>query len=156
MEELFSYFGQWTWFIIAGALLVIELVAPSVFFVFLGLAAVAVGLIDLVVPMNWQVESVLFAGLSVALLLIARPLVMKNIAAKTDQPNLNQRTRNFIGKRFLLEEPIRAGHGLLNISDTNWRIRGKDMDANTWVKVVGVDGLELLVEADTDNNSTGS
>ena len=156
MEELFSYFGQWTWFIIAGALLVIELALPSVFFVFLGLAAVAVGLIDLVFPMNWQGESVLFAGLSVVLLLVARPLIMKNISTTTDQPNLNQRNRSFIGKRFMLEEPIRAGRGLLNISDTNWHIRGKDMDANTWVKVVGVDGLELLVEPDKDDNSTGS
>lgn len=148
MDSLFLFFGLWTWFIIAAVLLLLELVASGIFFVFLGLAAIIVGLLDLVFSMNWQVEIAAFAVLSVVLVMVGRPLVTKNIKSETDQPNLNQRNREFIGRRLKLSEPITSGTGTLNINDTLWRIRGDDLPAGTWVKVTGVDGLELIVERD--------
>lgn len=148
MDSLFSFFGIWTWFIIAALLLLLELLASGIFFVFLGIAAVVVGLLDLVITMNWQVEIAAFAVLSVILVLVGRPIVTRNIKSETDQPNLNQRNREFIGKRLQLSEPIKSGTGKLNINDTLWRVRGTDMPKGTWVKVTAVDGLELVVEKD--------
>jgi len=150
MNSIFLYFGPWTWFIIAAALLLLELFVPGVFFIWLGIAAIATGLIDLVVNMNWQMEFVVFAVLSLVFLVIGRPLVMKRINQDTDQPNLNQRNQGFVGKRYKLTEPIESGRGNLTINDTQWRIRGNDCPAGSWVTITAVDGLELLVEKNSD------
>jgi len=150
MDSLFVYFGPWTWFIIAVALFLLELFVPGVFFIWLGVAAVATGFIDLVIPMNWQMELVVFAVLFLAFLVIGRPIVMKRINQDTDQPNLNNRNQAFIGKRYKLDEPLESGRGTLTINDTQWRIRGNDCPAGSWVTITAVDGLELLVEKDSD------
>jgi membrane protein implicated in regulation of membrane protease activity len=147
MENILSYFGPWTWFIIGAALLLLELLAPGVVFVWLGLAAIGVGLIDYVFSMSWQMELVVFSVLSVVFLIVGRPIVSKRLAAETDQPNLNQRNQEFVGKTYKLTEPLKDGHGALVINDTRWRIRGADMAKGAWVKVTSVDGLELVVEA---------
>ena len=150
MDSILHYFGHWSWFIIAVALLLLELSAPGVFFIWLGIAAIATGLLDLVLPMNWQMELVAFTVLSVAFVLIGRPMVMKRINQDTDQPNLNNRNQGFIGKRYQLSEPIKAGRGTLTINDTRWHILGNDCPQGTWVTIVAVDGLELKIEADKD------
>ena len=147
MEGILNYFGPWTWFIIAVVLFLLELMAPGVVFIWLGIAAAATGLIDLVIPMNWQVELAVFAVLSVVFLLIGRPLVMKRINQETDQPNLNNRNQNFVGKRYQLSEPVKGGRGTININDTRWHIRGDDCPAGSWVTITAVDGLELLIES---------
>lgn len=147
MDTILNFFGPWTWFIIAVALLLLELVAAGVFFVWLGAAAILTGLIDLVIPMNWQIELAVFTVLSVALVLIGRPIVMKRINQETDQPNLNNRNQNFVGRRYQLTDPLTGGRGMLKINDTLWRIRGTDSPQGAWVKITAVDGMELIVEA---------
>lgn len=150
MDIILNYFGPWTWFIIAVALFLLELVAAGVFFIWLGAAAIVTGVIDLIIPMSWQVELAVFAGLSVALVLIGRPMVMKRINLDTDQPNLNNRNQNFIGQRYQLSEALTGGRGTLKINDTIWRIRGDDCLQGEWVTITAVDGLELVVEKDGD------
>ena len=148
MDTILSFFGPWTWFIIAVVLLLLELVVSGVFFIWLGAAAVVTGLIDLIIPMSWQTELAAFAGLSVLFVLIGRPIAMKRINLETDQPNLNNRSQNFVGQRYQLKKPITGGRGTLKINDTLWRIRGDDSPQGTWVKITAVEGLELIVEAD--------
>ena len=149
MDTLLSFFGPWTWFIIAIALFLLELLAAGVFFIWLGAAAIVTGLIDLMVPMTWQTELAVYAALSVIFVLVGRPIVMKRINLETDQPNLNNRNQNFIGQRYQLSDPLTGGRGTLKINDTLWRIRGNDAPQGTWVTITAVDGLELVVEADS-------
>ncbi|VAW01517.1 hypothetical protein MNBD_ALPHA08-1376 [hydrothermal vent metagenome] len=148
MENILNFFGPWTWFIIGVVLLLFELAATGVFFIWLGAAAIVTGLIDLIIPMSWQIELAVFASLSVIFVLVGRPIVMKRINLETDQPNLNKRNQNFIGRRYQLSEPVKGGRGTLKINDTLWRIRGEDSPQGTWVKITAVDGMELVVEAD--------
>ena len=148
MQQILTFFGPWTWFIIAIALLLLELLVSGVFILWFGIAALAVGIIDLIIPMSWQWEMSIFAVLSIVMVLVARPIIMARITDTSEQPNLNERNRQFIGKRYMLTDPIINGKGTLNISDTRWRITGKDMDANQWVRVTGTDGMTLLVEPD--------
>ena len=56
MAEILDIFGGWTWWIIAGVLLLSELLATSIFLVWFGLAALTVGLADLFLGLNWQTE----------------------------------------------------------------------------------------------------
>jgi hypothetical protein len=63
----FSELSFWHWFILGVVLTVFETVAPGVVFLWLGIAAGATGLVTLAVDgLSWQVQTLLFAGLSVA------------------------------------------------------------------------------------------
>lgn len=146
MNELLSLFGSWTWWILACVLLILELLVPGVFFIWLGVAAAAVGLIELIIDLPWQMEIAVFGVLSLALVLVARPWVLKRQDIDTDHPNLNQRMKDFVGRRFVLEKAIVNGRGSIRIDDTLWDVVGPDMKKGSWVTVTGLEGLRLTVE----------
>ena len=146
MGELFPFFGNWAWWILACVLLILELMAPGVFLVWLGVAAAAVGVVELVFDMPWQVEIAVFSVLSLVLVLVARPWVLKRQQIDTDQPHLNQRMMEYVGHKFILEKAIVNGRGSIRIDDTLWDVIGEeDQKAGTWVRVTDVDGLRLRV-----------
>ena len=49
--------GSWNWFILAVILFVIELIAPGAFMLWLGIAAVLVGLISIGIEWSWQAQN---------------------------------------------------------------------------------------------------
>ena len=65
----------------------------------------------------------------------------------SDRPNLNQRMYDHVGKDFVLNEPVVDGKGRLKIEDTIWELRGPDLPQGARVKVTGVEGMRLKVEA---------
>src|SRR3989304_1438420 len=66
MLEAANSLGTWNWFILGAALLAIEIFAPGVFMMWLGLAALAVGAISFFVDWSWQAQFAAFAVFSVA------------------------------------------------------------------------------------------
>ena len=146
MQVLFDILGVWTWWIIAAVLLIVELLVSGIFFVWLGLAAICVAILNLITHPTWQTEVAVFAVLSVVLVVFARPWLKKRHLDVSDQPNLNRRMYNYVGKTYYLDEPIVHGRGRLKISDNLWSIEGPDLPAGEGVTVKGVNGLTLLVE----------
>jgi inner membrane protein len=145
MLSFFVSLGVWDWFIAGGVLLVMEVLAPGVFMLWLGLAALLVGAISLVVDWPWQAQFVAFAAFSIAAIPAWRRLA-RNVGAPTDQPFLNRRTDGYLGRVFTLEKPIVDGVGTIGIDDTVWRVTGPDTPAGSRVKVTRVDGAALHVE----------
>ncbi len=145
MLELFASLGVWDWFIAGGLLLVLEVLAPGVFMLWLGLAAMLVGAISMFVDWNWQAQFIAFAVFSVAAIPLWRRLSMQ-VGRTTDQPFLNRRAEALVGRIFTLEKPIVDGSGTIPIDDTVWRITGADVPAGSRVKVVRVEGTALHVE----------
>jgi inner membrane protein len=136
-------FGTWDWFVAGGVLLVLEVLAPGVFMLWLGLAALLVGAISLVVDWPWQAQFVAFAVFAIAAIPAWRRL---SRGTRTDQPFLNRRADAFVGRVFTLEKPIVDGTGTIGIDDTVWRVSGPDTPAGSKVKVTRVDGAALHVE----------
>lgn len=68
--------------------------------------------------------------------------------SRTDQPTLNRREAQYLGRRVCVVEAITGGEGKVRIADTVWPARGPDCDEGTWVKVVGADGSYLVVSSD--------
>ena len=66
--------------------------------------------------------------------------------SKSDQPDLNRRADQLVGRVLLLEEAIEAGRGKVRVGDTLWLAEGADLPAGTRVKVTGVRRDALLVE----------
>ena len=139
--------GFWNWFILAAVLLLLEVMAPGTFMLWLGLSAFLVGLISFAVAWSWQYQLFAFAAFSIA----AIPL-WRHVGARahrpTDQPFLNRRADAFIGRVFTLEKPIVGGNGTIGIGDTVWRISGPDCPSGSRVKVAAVDGGTLSVVRD--------
>jgi inner membrane protein len=148
MVDFLASLGVWDWFIAGGVLLALEALAPGVFMLWLGLAAMLVGAISLFAGWNWQAQFIAFAVFSVAMIPLWRRLSFGHTA--TDQPFLNRRADALVGRVFTLDKPIVDGAGTVRIDDSVWRITGGDVPAGRRVRVVRAEGPELQVELVTD------
>lgn len=154
MSEIIASYGDWFWWIVAGVMFVLELLVPAFFFLWFGFAAVATGLIVLVVPMVWQMQGFTFAVLAIISLVISRKYFARP-ASGTNLPNLNRRVAGYVGKSYPLETAIQNRRGKVRIHDSNWEVRGPDAPAGTWVKVVSTEGATLIVELEEETSGAG-
>jgi len=146
MEDFIPLLGNWVWFVAAGILLLLELLSPGVFFIWLGIAAALTGIADNIQNLPWQGELALFAVLSVVSVAIGRRFYHGPAMEPADNPHLNRRQYGYVGRSFTLGQPIVNGRGKLTIEDTVWQIEGPDMAAGTRVKVTAVNDMTLVVE----------
>ena len=136
----------WHWLILGVVLVILEVLAPGIIFLWLGIAALATGLVVLTIQdMGWQYQVLIFAGLSVVSVVSGR-MWIKRHPTETDHPTLNRRGQQYIGRVFTLSEPIVNGTGKLRVDDTTWKINGSDLPAGTRVKVAQANGTVLQVE----------
>jgi len=137
----------WHWWAIAIVLMCIEIFAPAAFFIWCGIAAAVVGFVLLVIPdISWQLQFLIFAILSVAAVIAGRAYVRRRGVMDSDQPNLNRRGEQYVGRTFTLQEAIVDGTGRVQVDDSSWRIEGKDMEAGARIKIMAVNGSTLRVE----------
>ena len=147
MSEMFATLGNWNWLIFGVILMALEVLAPGIFLLWLGLAALLVGLLTFVFHPSWQVEILLFAAFAIAAVPLWRRLARGNAGVSESNPFLNRRAEALLGRVFTLEKPIIDGAGTVRIGDTVWRVAGPDTPAGTRVKVVQVSGADLTVAA---------
>ncbi len=146
MTAWFEHIVFWHWWILAGILLVLELTVPAFFFLWLGIAAAAVGMLLLVFPgISLEIQLVLF-GISSIVAIFAWRKYRDARPQTTDQPNLNRRGHQYIGRVFTLVNPIINGDGKVTVDDSTWRVKGPDLAAGTAIRVTGIDGVIFKVE----------
>ena len=144
MLEQLTY---WHWFILAALLIILEVFAPGAFMLWIGIAAGVVGTVLYFVPsMTWEYQFMLFSIASVGSIVAWRSYRSNN-PITTDEPTLNRRGSQYIGRTFTLDEPIANGIGKIRVDDSTWKIEGTDCPAGSKVKVVGIDNTVLKVEA---------
>jgi membrane protein implicated in regulation of membrane protease activity len=148
--QWFAGFGAWNWMILGTVLLALEILTPGVYLLWLGIAAVLTGLLSFALWeagfWGWQVQILAFLVLSIVSVLIGRRVFPTTGTADTDQPLLNQRERQLVGRTATLEEPIVEGRGRIRLGDTLWRISGPDLPAGARVRVIATVNGELTVE----------
>jgi membrane protein implicated in regulation of membrane protease activity len=153
IDRILFELGPWNWMVLGFVLLVMEIVLPGVFLLWIGIAALIVGAISLFVWdagfWSWQVQVLLFLVLSLASAYAGKKLVGSSRKDDSDQPLLNQRGVQLIGRTATLTEPISNGRGRVRLGDTLWRVSGPDLPAGAQVRVTGAadTDLELVVEA---------
>lgn len=149
MLSYLASLGIWNWVVLGLVLLFLELLAPGIFLLWIGFAALVTSLISftgLNFIESWQAQLLLFLVLSVIFVLIGRKYFNPHNQT-SDEPLLNRRAEQLIGLRSTLEEPIINGNGRTRFDDTLWRISGPDLPVGSTVVVVEyLDGL-LRVEA---------
>ena len=136
----------WHWFIACVVLLVLEALLPGFFFMWMGIAAGVTGVVVLALPgIEWQIQVILFAVLSVLSVVLGR-MSQPPPPTVTAHPAPNRRAQQYVGRRFPLDEPIVNGYGKLRVGDSVWSVSGSDLPAGTQVTVTGTSGVVLLVE----------
>jgi len=145
MEGFFTSLGTWNWLIAGLVLLGIELLAPGIFMLWLGIAAIAVGLISFAIDWSWQAQVITFAVLSLAMVPLWRRFAAKS---REDENNvfLNRRAAELVGREFTLDKPIVGGVGSVRVDDTVWRVTGPDCAAGARVRIVKAHGASLSAE----------
>jgi inner membrane protein len=146
----FSELGAWNWILLGLVLLVLEIVVPGIFLLWIGVAALLTGALSLqlggVEWWGWQVQVLVFLALSLVSA-YAGHRIMGGKDEETDEPLLNRRGEQLIGRTATLAEPIREGRGRVHIGDTVWRVAGPDLPAGSRVRVTAAEDSQLIVEA---------
>jgi membrane protein implicated in regulation of membrane protease activity len=155
----FGEVGYWDWWTLGGVLAIVEAFAPGFVFLWLGIAAGLVGCLLWLWPgIGPDVQVLIFAALSVASVVGWRRWQTAH-PGPTDQPNLNRRGAQYVGRRFALVEPITRGRGRIRLEDSSWTVTGPDLPAGQTVEVIGADGAVLQVRplpAERDAARAGS
>jgi len=140
----------WEWLSVAAVFLGLEVLAPGAIFLWLALSALAMaGLVFFVADIDWRWQAILFSTLAIVVTFLGRSWLRRS-SGQTDEPWLNQRNRQYLGRVLTLNEAIVNGHGRVRVDDTTWKVRGRDLPAGAQVRVVDVDGSVLIVNpADT-------
>lgn len=150
IERIVLELGPWSWWVLGLVLLAAEVVAPGVFLVWIGIAAILTGVVSLLLWEAgfwvWQAQLVFFAVLSVVAVLLGRRFLARS-GNTTDEPLLNQRGARLIGRTAVLEQPIVEGRGRIRLDATTWPVSGPDLPAGSRIKVTGSSGSHLIVES---------
>ena len=135
-----------TWAVVALLLLAAETLVPGAFMLWLGVAAAVVFVLVLVVPdVPVLAQVVAFLALSVVSIQVYRTR-FRGRGRKSDQPMLNRRAEQLIGRVVPLDRPIVNGLGRVQIADAYWDVAGPDLPMGSAVRIVGTEGMTLRVE----------
>lgn len=139
----------WHWWVLGVLLLAVEMLIPGAIFLWMGIAAGAVGVLLLMLPaLGLKVQLAIFAVLSIVAVALARVYLRRN-PLTSDQPSLNRRAAQYVGRVLTLNEPIVNGMGSVRVDDSTWRVQGPDCPAGTVVEIVQADGPVLFVRPRT-------
>lgn len=141
--------GPWSWMVLGVILLALEIVVPGVFLLWIGVAAILTGALSLQLwgweSWMWQVQVLVFLALSLAAVFVGRR-IMRSRGDDSDQPLLNRRAEQLVGRTATLSEAIVEGQGRVRLGDTIWRISGPDLPVGARVRVTSVADGTLIVE----------
>jgi membrane protein implicated in regulation of membrane protease activity len=133
------------WFGLSLALMAAETIVPGAFLLWLGLAAGVMGVLLYLMPeMPPLAQALVFGVLSIISVFVYRKF-FRGREPVGDQPLLNRRVEQMIGRTYQLHEPIHHGYGKIKVNDSLWTVRGVDLPAGSTVVVTGAEGITLQV-----------
>ena len=143
----------WHWWLLAAALGVFELLAPSTLLIWPAMGAVVMGLITLIIPgigIEWQI--LVFAIVSTIIAFAGVPYV-KKCKLEGGPTGLNSRAAAYIGRNAKMEARTSDGRGYAWIDGTRWTVKttnGSELGKDDYVTVIDAEGVTLTVKLDAD------
>ena len=111
----------------------------------LGMAAAVVFAVVLLVPgIPPPLQALGFIVLSFAFIAVYRRYFRK-ADQQSDQPLLNRRAEQFVGKVYVLESAISNGTGRIKLGDALWTVTGPELPAGARVRVTAAESMVLTV-----------
>jgi membrane protein implicated in regulation of membrane protease activity len=137
----------WLWLIGGVLLLILEVIAPGFFLLFIGAAAIATGLFTVLFDLGTASQLALFALYAMIAVMLGRRFYANRNADSVD-PLLNDRAGRLIGRVVTVVEAVDDHDGRVRVGDSDWSARGGPAAAGERVRITGVDGNCLKVEAE--------
>jgi len=148
MADWFNTLTQWHWLILGVLLLILEMLGASGFLIGLAVASLAVaGAVALGVVESWSYQLLLFALLGIAFTILYWR-VFRTFNSQTDEPLLNDRAAQLIGRKFVLEQNLENGQGRVQVGDTLWKAEAETtLTAGTKVEIYASEGMVIKIRS---------
>ncbi len=137
----------WLWMIGGVVLLIAEIVVPGVFLIWVGIAAIVTGFFAVWFGIGIAGQLGLFALYSVLAVMAGRRVYGVRGVESSD-PYLNDRAARLIGKRVLVVSAVDEDEGRVRVGDSEWSARGGPAEPGERVRITGLEGNCLIVEAE--------
>lgn len=147
MDFLEGIDSSWLWMIGGVILLIAEIMAPGVFLVWIGIAAIVTGLFALLFGIGVAGQLGLFALYAVLAVLVGRRFYAVRDVEHSG-PRLNHPSERLIGRRVLVVTAVDEDSGRVRVGDSEWGARGGPAQPGDRVRITGVEGNTLIVEAE--------
>ncbi|QIK79791.1 NfeD family protein [Sphingomonas piscis] len=143
----------WLWAIGGILLLMLEMLAPGFFLVFIGAAAIATGAFTLLFGLGVPAQLALFA-LYALLAVAAGRRIYGNAAVDHHAKHLNDPAARLIGRSVLVIEAVDDHGGRVRLGDGEWSARGGPAQPGDRARITGVDGNCLRIDVERTLPST--
>jgi membrane protein implicated in regulation of membrane protease activity len=147
MDFLEGMESSWLWMIGGVILLIAEIMAPGVFLVWIGIAAIVTGLFALLFGIGIAGQLGLFALYAVLAVLVGKRFYAVR-EVEHSGPRLNHPSERLIGRRVFVVQPVDEDSGRVRVGDSEWSARGGPAQPGERVRITGVEGNCLIVEAE--------
>ena len=137
---------HWLWIGAGLALAALEMLVPGVYLIWLALAAIATGVLVLAGEPSVPMQIVSFVSLSLIFAFSAKRF-LRDRPIESSDPLMNNRAGRLIGQTAVVTQAIEGGEGRIRIADGEWLASGPECPAVTRVRISGVNGACLIVEA---------
>jgi inner membrane protein len=137
----------WLWLIGGVILLIAEVIAPGFFLVFIGAAAIAAGLFTVLFGLGTVGQLSLFVLYTLLAVMLGRRFYATSASA-SPIPFLNDPSRRLVGKVVTVVSPVDEHNGRVRVGDGEWSARGDPAAIGERVRITGIEGNCLKVEAE--------
>lgn len=146
MWEFMQNLSYWDWLALGTVLLILEVFGAGGYLLWVGIAGIIVGVVTFLIPaLSWALQLPLF-GILAMLTAVFWWKRQRNNVASSDQPELNSRGHELIGRTFVVQQAIVEGRGKIKVGDSVWMAVGPDAEVGTPVRVTAQHGTVLSVE----------
>ena len=146
MWEFLQHLSYWDWLALGTVLLILEVFGAGGYLLWVGIAGIIVGVLTFLIPeMSWTLQLPLFGVLAI-LTAVYWWRRQRGSVESGDQPNLNRRGHELIGRTFVVQQAIVERRGKIKVGDSVWMAVGPDAAVGTPVRVTAQNGTVLSVE----------
>lgn len=140
MMQVIYELSYWHWIALGLLMLIVEMSGAGGYLLWVGIAAGITGGVLFIAPdMSWQVQVLVFSVASVGCALGWWQYQQKRPRA-VDEPLLNKRGAQYIGRIFTLSDAIKNGRGKIRVDDSFWEVSAtEDLPAGVRVKVLSLE-----------------
>lgn len=143
--QLIYELSYWHWIALGLLLLIVEMSGAGGYLLWVGIAAGVTGALMFVIPdISWQFQLLIFSVASVVCTLGWWQYQLKH-PHPVDEPLLNKRGAQYIGRIFTLSDAIENGRGKIRVDDSFWEVSAaEDMPAGVRVKVLALEHDQIF------------
>lgn len=146
LESIFD--SYWYWFSLAALLLLLEIIVPGIFLIWLGMGAAFVGVFLVIFPqadLAWQLFA-LVVSISGA---VALGLKWQKKILKTQPATLNLGLEGYIERTAVVSQEFNQGRGRVRIDDSSFPAISEDdpLEVGQAVSIIAIQDNRFVVAA---------